>query len=141
MWTSYERKWQNDPLFDGNNAIVTYSDDILKALIEICTKLFLIQAQIPQVVLFDSRISIHNVFLPQSATSKQCNAINVSMLKSITIKFDHCHIESYGLLLLDFANCSLIHIFTLQNPLIMSISPQSHRVEIDASSFPNNCNA
>jgi hypothetical protein len=29
----------------------------------ICTKLFLIQAQIPQAVLFNSRISIHNVLL------------------------------------------------------------------------------
>jgi hypothetical protein len=49
-WTSYEKKWQNDPLSDGNNAIVTCSDGILKALIEICTKLFLIQAKIPQTV-------------------------------------------------------------------------------------------
>jgi hypothetical protein len=42
MWTSCERRWQNDPLSDGNNAIVTCSDGVLKALIEICTKLFLI---------------------------------------------------------------------------------------------------
>jgi hypothetical protein len=44
MWTSYERRWQNDPLSNGNNAIVTYNDGVLKALIEINTKLFLIQA-------------------------------------------------------------------------------------------------
>jgi hypothetical protein len=42
MWTSYERRWQNDPMSNGNNTIVTYSDGILKALIEIYTKLFLI---------------------------------------------------------------------------------------------------
>jgi hypothetical protein len=44
MWTSCERRWQNDPLSDGNSVIVTCSDGVLKALIEICTKLFLIQA-------------------------------------------------------------------------------------------------
>jgi hypothetical protein len=69
-WTSYERRWKNDPLSDGNSVIVTYNDGILKALIEINTKFFLIQAQIPQVVLFDSHISIHNVLLPQSITPK-----------------------------------------------------------------------
>jgi hypothetical protein len=41
-WTSYERRWQNDPLFDGNNTIVTCNDGVLKALIEICMKFFLI---------------------------------------------------------------------------------------------------
>ncbi len=46
-----------------------------------------------------------------------------------------------GLLLLDFANHSLIHIFALQNPQIVSIYPQSHRAEANASSSPNNCNA
>jgi hypothetical protein len=45
-WTSYEKRWQNDPLFDGNSVIVTYNDGVLKALIKICTKLFLIQAYI-----------------------------------------------------------------------------------------------
>ncbi len=50
------------------------------------------------------------------------------------------HRENYGLLLFDFANRFLIHIFALQNPQIMSISPQSHRVRADTSSFPNNCN-
>jgi hypothetical protein len=69
-WTSYERRWQNDPLYDGSSAIVTCSDGVLKALTKICTKLFLIQAQIPQVVLFDNRMSIHNVLLPQLATPK-----------------------------------------------------------------------
>jgi hypothetical protein len=38
-WNSYERRWQNDPLSDGNNVIVTYSDGVLKALIKIYTKL------------------------------------------------------------------------------------------------------
>jgi hypothetical protein len=50
------------------------------------------------------------------------------------------HRENYGLLLLDFANHFLIHIFTLQNPHIVSIYPQSHHAEADASSSPNNCN-
>jgi hypothetical protein len=67
-WTSCERRWQNDPLSDGSSAIVTYNNGILKALIEIYTKLFLIQAQICQAGLFNSRISIHNVLLLQSAT-------------------------------------------------------------------------
>ncbi len=61
MWTSCERRWQNDPLSNGSSVIITCNDGILKALI--CTKLFLIQAQIPQAVLFNSRISIHNVLL------------------------------------------------------------------------------
>ncbi len=43
-WTYYERRWQNDLLFDGSNVIVTCRDDILKALIKICTNFFLIQA-------------------------------------------------------------------------------------------------
>jgi hypothetical protein len=43
-WTYCERSWQNDPLSDGNNVIVTYSDDILKTLIRICAKFFFIQA-------------------------------------------------------------------------------------------------
>ncbi len=63
-WTSYERRWNNDLLSDGSNAIVTCNDGVLKALIEICTKLFLIHAQIRQTSLFNNRISIHNVLLP-----------------------------------------------------------------------------
>ncbi len=51
------------------------------------------------------------------------------------------HKENCGLLFVDFANRSLIHIFVLQNPHIVSISPQSHRPEANASSSPNNCNA
>jgi hypothetical protein len=51
------------------------------------------------------------------------------------------HKENCGLLFVDFADRSLIHIFALQNPHIMSISPQSHRPEADTSSSPNNCNA
>jgi hypothetical protein len=43
-WTYSERRWQNDPLFDGNSVIVTCNDDILKALIKIRAKFFLIQA-------------------------------------------------------------------------------------------------
>jgi hypothetical protein len=69
-WTYCERRWQNDPLSDGSNAIVTCSDGVLKALIKICVKFFFIQAQILQTTLFDSRISIHNVLMPQSITLK-----------------------------------------------------------------------
>jgi hypothetical protein len=47
--------------------------------------------------LFDNRISIHNVLMPQSVTPKQRNAIGVSMFKSITIKFCHCHIAMFSL--------------------------------------------
>jgi hypothetical protein len=50
------------------------------------------------------------------------------------------HRKNYGLLLLNFANHSLIHIFALQNPQIVSISPQSHCARADVSSSPNNCN-
>jgi hypothetical protein len=32
-WTSCEGKWQNDPIFDGNNVIVTCNNGVLKALI------------------------------------------------------------------------------------------------------------
>jgi hypothetical protein len=76
-WTYCERRWQNDPLSDGNNASVTCSDGVLKALIKIRTKFFFIQGQILQAILFDSCISIHNVLLSQSATPKQRNAIGV----------------------------------------------------------------
>jgi len=62
-WTYCERRWQNDPLSDGNSVIVTYSDGVLKALIKIRAQFFFIQAQILQAILFDSRISIHNVLL------------------------------------------------------------------------------
>jgi hypothetical protein len=118
-WTSYERRWQNDLLSDGSNAIVTYSDGVLKALIEICTKLFMIQAQIFQAVLFDNRISIHNVLLPQSATLKQRNAINVLMLKSIIVKFDHCHIMMLSLMFRFFCMVFIqIHISILHNNTI-----------------------
>jgi hypothetical protein len=94
-WTSCERIWQNDLMFDGNNIIVTYSNGILKALIKIYT--IFIKAQIIQMGLFNNYISIDNVLLPQSATPKQRNAISVSMLKSITIKFNHCHITMFFL--------------------------------------------
>ncbi len=50
------------------------------------------------------------------------------------------HRENCGWLF-DFADRSLIHIFALQNPHIVSISPQSHHPGADASSSPNNCNA
>jgi hypothetical protein len=96
-WTFCERRWQNDPLSDGSNAIITCNDGVLKALIKIRTKFFFIQMQIFQATLFDSCISIHNVLMPQSVTPKQRNAISVSMLKSITIKFRHCHIAMFSL--------------------------------------------
>ncbi len=41
----------------------------------------------------------------------------------------------------NFANHFLIHIFALQNPQIVSISPQSHRADANTSSSTNNCNA
>jgi hypothetical protein len=36
-WTSCERRWQNDFVSNGSIAIVTCSDGVSKALIEICT--------------------------------------------------------------------------------------------------------
>jgi hypothetical protein len=41
-WTYYEIRWQNDPLSDGNSVIITYNDGVLKALVKIRTKFFLI---------------------------------------------------------------------------------------------------
>jgi hypothetical protein len=123
-WTSCERRWQND-LSNGSNTIVTYNDGILKALIEICTKFFLIQAQIPQAVFFDSRINIHNVLLPQLATPKQHNAISVSMLKLITIKFGQCHIVMLSLMLKFFCmvfiqiRISILHNHTIEQNIWM----------------------
>ncbi len=87
------------------------------------------------------RISSWNVMalfsLLVKKTSSSCGV--VGRLGNRTLPFSQ-HRENCGLLLLNFANRSLIHIFALQNPQIMSISPQSHRAEVDASSFPNNCN-
>jgi hypothetical protein len=40
-------------------------------LIKIRTKFFLILANVLQAVLFNSRISIHNVLMPQLVTPKQ----------------------------------------------------------------------
>ncbi len=51
------------------------------------------------------------------------------------------HRENCGLLFVEFADRSLIHIFALQNPHIVSISPQSHRPGANASASANNCNA
>jgi len=39
-WTYYERRWQNDPLFDGSSIIVTCNDGVLKALVKIRMKYF-----------------------------------------------------------------------------------------------------
>jgi hypothetical protein len=70
-WQSFvEIIYDFDPLSDGNNAIVACNDGVLKALIKIHTKFFFIQAQILQAILFDNRISIHNVLMPQSVTPK-----------------------------------------------------------------------
>ncbi len=109
-WTYYERRWQNDPVSNGSNAIVTCSDGVLKALIKIRVNFFLIQVHILQAILFDSRTNIHNVLMPQSVTSKQRNAISVSMLKSITIKFGHYHITMFFLMLRFFCMV-FIHIY------------------------------
>ncbi len=119
-WTYCERRWQNDPLSDGNSASVTCSDGILKALIKIRTKFFFIQVQVLQVILFDSRISIHNVLLSQSATPKQRNAISVSMLKSITVKFHHCHIAMFSLKL-RFSRMVFIQICISNNTIDQNI--------------------
>jgi hypothetical protein len=70
-------------------------------------------------------------------TSSSCGV--VGRLKNRTLPFLQ-HRKNYGLLLLNFVNRSLIHIFALQNPQIVSISPQSHRAEVEASLSPNNCN-
>jgi hypothetical protein len=71
-------------------------------------------------------------------TSNSCGVAR--RLGNRTLSFSQYR-ENYGLLLLDFANCSLIHIFALQNPQIVSISPQSHRVGADVFSSLNTCNA
>ncbi len=78
------------------------------------------------------------LFLLVKITSSSCGV--VGRLNNRTLPFS-LHRENCGLLLHDFVNRSLIHIFALQNPQIMSISPQSHRVEVYASLSPNNCNA
>jgi hypothetical protein len=84
-----------------------------------------------------SRNLIALLFLLVKRTSSSC---------SVTIKLDNRtlpfsqHIKNCGLLLLDFANHSLIHIFVLHNPQIVSISPQSHRVRANASLSLNNYN-
>ncbi len=119
-WTYCERRWQNDPLSDGNSVIVTCSDGVLKALIKIRAKFFLIQAQILQTILFDSCISIHNVLMPQSVTPKQRNAINVSMLKSIIVKFCHCHIAMLSLKL-RFFRMVVIQIYINNNTIERNI--------------------
>jgi hypothetical protein len=41
-WTYCERRWQNDPLSNGNSTSVTCSNGVLKALIKIRTKFFFI---------------------------------------------------------------------------------------------------
>ncbi len=51
------------------------------------------------------------------------------------------HRKNCGLLFVEFADRSLIHIFALQNPHIVSIFPQSHRPKADASPSPNSWNA
>jgi hypothetical protein len=56
-------------------------------------------------------------------------------LDNRTLPFSQ-HKNNCGLLLFDFANRFLIHIFALQNPQIMSISPQSHHPGVDTSSSP-----
>jgi hypothetical protein len=71
-------------------------------------------------------------------TSSSCGIAR--RLGNIILLFSQ-HRENCGLLLFDFANHSLIHIFALQNPQIVSISPQSHRAGADVSLFANNWNA
>jgi hypothetical protein len=87
------------------------------------------------------RISFRNfttlLSLLVKRTSNSCGVTRRLGIK--TLPFSQ-HKENYGLLLLDFANRFLIHIFALQNQQIVSISPQSHRAKANASSSPNNCN-
>ncbi len=71
-------------------------------------------------------------------TSSSCSVAR--RFSNRTLPFSQ-HRKNCGLLFVDFADRSLIHIFALQNPHIVSISPQSHRPGADASSSPNNCNA
>ncbi len=71
-------------------------------------------------------------------TSSSCGV--VGRFGNKTLPFSQ-HRENCGLLFFDFADRSLIHIFALQNPHIVSISPQSHLLGVNASSSPNNCNA
>jgi hypothetical protein len=71
-------------------------------------------------------------------TSSSCGVVR--RLDNKILQFSQ-HRENYGLLLFDFANHSLIHIFALQNPQIVSISLKSHRARANASSSANNCNA
>ncbi len=70
-------------------------------------------------------------------TSSSCGV--VGRLGKKILPFSQ-HRENYGLMLLNFANRFLIHIFALQNPHIVSISPQSHCARANASSSTNNCN-
>jgi len=76
-------------------------------------------------------------FLPVKRTSSFCSVDG--RFGNRTLSFLQ-HKENCGLLLLDFANHSLMHIFALQNPHIVSISPQSHRFGANAFSSSNNCN-
>ncbi len=71
-------------------------------------------------------------------TSSSCGV--VGRFSNRTLPFSQ-HRENCRLLFVDFADRSLIHIFALQNPHIVSISPQSHRPEANTSSSLNNCNA
>jgi len=123
-WTYYERRWWNDLLSNGNSVIVTCNDGVLKALIKIHAKFFFIQVQILQMILFDSRISIHNVLMPQSVTPKQCNVISVSMLKSIIVKFCHCHIVMLSLKL-RFFRMVVIQIYINNNTIERNIQMSS----------------
>jgi hypothetical protein len=77
------------------------------------------------------------LFLLVKKTSSSCGVEGI--FDNRTLSFSQ-HKKNCGLLL-DFTNRYLIHIFVLQNPHIMSISPQSHRFGANASSFSNNCNA
>jgi hypothetical protein len=72
------------------------------------------------------RISSRNLMALFSLLSKRTSSSYsiVGRLGNRILPFSK-HKENDGLLLLNFANHSLIHIFALQNPQIVSISPQS----------------
>jgi len=70
-------------------------------------------------------------------TSSSCSVAR--RLGNKTLPFSQ-HKENCGLLLLYFTNHFLIHIFALQNPHIVSISPQSHCAKANAFLSPNNYN-
>ncbi len=74
-WTSCEKKWQNDPLSNGSNAIIICSDGVLKALIENYMKFF-----------SDSGANTSSGFVQQPHKHPQCIVASTSHPKAM-----QCH--------------------------------------------------